>query len=578
MRSNYKALLRYSFYFQFWFLLTGMIIFLLCCTRVPERDVKELDSINDMLNASADSSTAALKRLDSIDTAGLSEEDRFFHTFLMLKARDKAMIVATSDSVYSSVREHYSDKSGELYPEVMYMGGRIYTDLGDYPRALKNYNEAADLTEGDVSKLKLRGNILAQKAWLLDNLRVCNEAARCMDEVIRIDSLLNDSVNLMYDCELLAAIDMHSKKYDRAERHLLKSLRLAETYDHGHAGRVKVDLAAVNYYRGDLDNAHKLIREAGDTAQPSEPFLAYAASIYSALDKRDSAFLYASRLLEDTSSHTRVTAFDILLSPKYVHSLSYDTLVSYISEYRRIVHKNYNTDSIKNAMLQNTLYNYSIHDRDRQSAENRSFMLKNILVIVCLAGIAAVIGLLYSRYVKQKKILKLQRQLEKLKKLDSLYESDEGEASEDVVFSQDIDVLRKHIKKYLDAIDGSSGSYKIVKSDLEDTDSFARLQEKIEREKPIGDSDPLWEDLRELINKTYPDFFNQVLLLSNGELKPMSNKIIILIKCGVTPTQMIRLLSREKGTISYWRRIMSGKLMGTAIKTESLDRVIYLLG
>ena len=58
----------------------------------------------------------------------------------------------------------------------------------------------------------------------------------------------------------------------------------------------------------------------------------------------------------------------------------------------------------------------------------------------------------------------------------------------------------------------------------------------------------------------------------------MSNKIIILIKCGVTPTQMIRLLSREKGTISYWRRIMSGKLMGTAIKTESLDRVIYLLG
>ena len=60
MRNLYKALLRYSCYFQFWFLLTGMIIFLLGCTRVPERDVKELDSINDMLNASADSSTAAL--------------------------------------------------------------------------------------------------------------------------------------------------------------------------------------------------------------------------------------------------------------------------------------------------------------------------------------------------------------------------------------------------------------------------------------------------------------------------------------------------------------------------------------
>ena len=80
----------------------------------------------------------AMSMLDSIDYGVLSTADRHRYDLLSIKSRDKAYVRHASDSLILDVVEYYDGhrKSG-LYPEALYYGGRVYSDIGDLPTALE---------------------------------------------------------------------------------------------------------------------------------------------------------------------------------------------------------------------------------------------------------------------------------------------------------------------------------------------------------------------------------------------------------------------------------------------------------
>ena len=85
----------------------------------------------------------ALASLDSIDRSSLSKSDSHYYDLLTLKARDKAYIDHESDSLVLDVIDYYSSRPEDPeYPEALYYGGRVYSDLGDYPSALKYFQKA----------------------------------------------------------------------------------------------------------------------------------------------------------------------------------------------------------------------------------------------------------------------------------------------------------------------------------------------------------------------------------------------------------------------------------------------------
>ncbi len=115
----------------------------------------------------------ALASLDSIDYDKLSEDNRHYYDFLSLKARDKAYIAHTSDSLILDLIEYYStDKNSKLYPEIIYYGGRVYSDLGDYPTSLFYFQQAADRLPKDCENQNLRCNVISQTGRLLNTLRL----------------------------------------------------------------------------------------------------------------------------------------------------------------------------------------------------------------------------------------------------------------------------------------------------------------------------------------------------------------------------------------------------------------------
>ncbi|WP_305036649.1 tetratricopeptide repeat protein, partial [Paramuribaculum intestinale] len=113
---------------------------------------------------------AAIDSLAAIDPATLGDYDRHYYNFLTVKARDKAYIVHTSDSLILDVINHFG-RSPKM-AEALYYAGRVYSDLGDYPTALRYFHDALDRISDDPEDNNiLRASIASQTARLMLNLR-----------------------------------------------------------------------------------------------------------------------------------------------------------------------------------------------------------------------------------------------------------------------------------------------------------------------------------------------------------------------------------------------------------------------
>lgn len=117
----------------------ALLVFVLLLLGCSEN--KHDSRLIDIASTISDSPQEALTRLDSIDYGKLSEADRHYYDLLSIKATDKAYITHKSDSLTLDVIDYYSRNSEDgLYPEALYYGGRVYSDLGNYPTALEFFS------------------------------------------------------------------------------------------------------------------------------------------------------------------------------------------------------------------------------------------------------------------------------------------------------------------------------------------------------------------------------------------------------------------------------------------------------
>lgn len=147
----------------------AIALLLTCCTWKPRGRLAEAERLSDSVPEQA------LDTLAAIDRATLGEADRYFYDLLCVKATDRSFLDHTDDTLIVGVLNYaYTHQSHGYYPEALYYAGRVYSDLGDYPSALRYYQDALALLPAE--KQKLRGNILSQTGRLLTTLRLYDEA------------------------------------------------------------------------------------------------------------------------------------------------------------------------------------------------------------------------------------------------------------------------------------------------------------------------------------------------------------------------------------------------------------------
>ena len=532
----------------------------------------------------------ALCLLDSINPRELSNKDRHYYDLLSVKVRDKNYITHKSDSLILNVIEYYSSAGDKtLLPEALYYGGRVYSDLGDYPSAIRYFQNCLELVPSNNANNELRGNVLSQTARLLNSLRLYDQAIPYIQEAIYIDSISNDLQNLFYDIQLLGAINLHSKKYDSAESYFKQALDLAKHISPQDTLQAQMYLAAVKYEKNNLDSAIILIKNVPDKIHPlyRNTALAYAAKIHLTRGDLDSAYYYALDLVQNKNPNNKKVGYQIILSEKLRNFLPLDSISHYFNDYSNILETYFDQNQKEYSILQNSFYNYQVHVRERKKAEAQKTNLVRLIyvIIIILLCLSVIILILKNR--QKSNLLQLREALDNIERLRCLLQSKENNVltdNQNILFTdttphnskkQDTAELKKRLRKELLALRQTQQSE--VSLTIINSDAYKKLQTYISQDRIITEKNPLWKELETVILEESKYFKDHLILLTGSPLKDSAYHIALLIKCGISPTQMTTLIGKTKGTISYQRGQLCLKILGEKLGAQTADEIIRLL-
>lgn len=538
---------------------------------------------------------AALAALDSIDPAGLSEADRHYYNFLSLKASDKAYITHKSDSLILTLLDYYAE-GNELYPEVLYYAGRVYSDLGDMPTALRYFNRALDNVPDNPDNYRLRMRIVSQTGRLLATLRLYDQAQGYLEESLRLDSLLDDPLATMYDLQLLGDIYLRGKQYDKAKILFSSALKLAEKISPEDVPTEKMYLATVIYYQGYPQRAINIMRPLLNEIDSLGRSLAlsYSMDMYMELNLLDSAYMLARQLMQEKVNHNKIIGYEYALSPKLIGLNPVDSLPSMFAIYRQLIEKRISSNARIEALIQNSSYNYSYHQRARDKAEESNRILKLWLYIAIVTILLIIIIILYFRQRYKLKLLNLRSELNNIRSLRIML-NNSYKLSEDFVTESSgnniaktpsnkentIKSLKIQLYSELSALCEQGPKDDAIPEQILHSKTYQEISSCLKNGNLISETNSIWNELEEAILELSPNFKYRLYLIIGEKLSDTDYQMILLIKCGFSPTQIANLIGRSKSTITFRRKKFSEAFFesesGSKNSSKQFDRLIRLL-
>lgn len=522
---------------------------------------------------------SALIILQSLSRDNLSDADRHFADFLTIKAKDKAYIYHTSDSLILDVLSYASSHQSEgYYPEALYYAGRVYSDLGDSPNALIYFQKALEELYRGQKNFDLESRILSQTGRLLNVLHLPDEAAVYMATTIKLDSIVGDTVNWIYDLQLLGHTLIRAKDFKGAEATLKAAVDLESIFPEDLGVNTQMYYAYAKYKTGDLDSALLLIRGIPERADSLDRngALAYAAQIYHKAGIKDTAYIYADRLIHSSDKADKEIGYQTILQPALRNLLPPDSLDPYLSAYASILNSYHDSHQAEMALLQQAHYNYEIQQRDRLKAEQAKDSIRTWLIAALLGLLLAVIGILYTRKRYLESVIKYRQALDQVKKLKGQLE-DMTLLTSISKASPSKEDIQEELRKELLSLVEKDGKREAIDSNLFTSDAYAQLQEYISQRKMLKETDLLWAMLEEAIEMCSPGFRKKLFFLSSGKLSEADVQFLLLIKCGIRPVNMMSLLGKTNGAIISRRESVSKKLFISKVPAKEFTKIIRCL-
>lgn len=578
-----------------------------CDAPIRNHKLKKLSQRLESKELSRSEALEIRASLDSMSTYSLNGAEQQLRSFLSIKASDKGFVTHTDDSLYLEVKDYFENHHREMYTEVLYYGGRVYSDMGDYPEALRHYTDALDkLGDGSKDK-KLYGTVLSQTAHLLNSLRLYEAALEHLDKAIRIDSILGDSLNLLYDLQMGASIANRQQEYDRAYLYSHRAMPLILKTDTISSTINDMNLARTAYKKGKIEEALKYIKRLPvniDSLVGDELYV-IAPEIYLAAGMKDTALFMLKKIIDSNRPLNRHNAFHILLSDSLIVGMEADTLRNYLLNYHHSLERYYNNNSNEAALMQLSLYNYALHERMRRKTEERNMALLYVIGGILLGFSMIVSLLLWKKYRQQKEINELKDRLKNLATLKTRlevaeptetsganltkettqytnqgcpaekknsYKEDENNEQEDVA------ALRQKMREeLLSLVEKAEKEPYQVDREITESDPYLTIRKKIENEYAIPPSDPIWKELEKEVSKKWPDFISNLRLLVGQRLTRVDIHTALMVKCGFRPAEMMKVFSVSMGAIVSRRANLSMKIFGETLSTKDMDAIIRRL-
>lgn len=570
------------------------ILLLTACSNSTRDNLERIDSLSES------NPESAIAALDSISPSELAERDRVYYHLLTIKTADKAYVTHTTDTLINKVIEFYKTQDKrEKYAEALYYGGRVKSDLGDYPAALGFFRQGLEVIhKHNLSSINIHANLLSQSARLYNKLRLFSEADSCVDEVIRIEVEQDDYLNLMYDHELSGNINTYHKKYDKANSSYKAALKIANSKYPWYTPHIKMYLAGLKRVEGKPDSALMLIRGVLDSIGGIDRNIAlsYTAGIYFDAGIPDTAAMYAHELTKYENDANLKQAYYILSNPKLRGVVPEDSVQSYIDKYQEATEQYMRTNGDKAALIQNSMFNYQSHEHEKAKALQDK---ANILIIAGYIGLllAIMIILFLLLKIKHKRQYILMRDaLEKARNLKICLKSSEDDID---ILKKDLETakrlnesrndffnirrkpdyqdIRENIRNEYKEIAGGDSTSVPVDQKILMSEVYGKFVEILELGKSIPRDSKLWLCLEDIVLEASPEFKNRLEVLANETIDDETMHTALLIKCGFKPSQMKILLALSPTGISSRRCRLCELLFSDKMGNIMFDNIMRKL-
>ncbi|MDE6022231.1 MAG: hypothetical protein K2G13_01890 [Muribaculaceae bacterium] len=581
-------------------LLICMVILFSSCGG-GERHIAMLDEIDRLCDSDP---RAAMARLDSIDRDALSEKERHYHDLLFIKSRDKAYVRHTSDSLILDVIDYYTSHNKDPhYPEALYYGGRVYSDIGDLPTALKYFQDALDAIPEDQKNLRFKGNVLSQTGRLLEDLRLYSQATPYIERSIEISRQLKDSADVFYDYMQLILLNINTDSLNIARKYIHDNYNYVNSVDRKDSIWFEASRASVMLYEGKVDSALDVVRPLVNSTDSlcRNYVLSIAAKIYMASGIPDTTYIYARELASGSNFNNKISGFNTLFSEEVYPMIPKDSLSYFVRDYGEQMNEHLNLYESEEALLQNSRYNYQIHLRERETAlkdklkaqkDRDRLLFMSIVVIATL-----VITIFVIKYNLLKTEIKLRMAVSLVKTMEYRFRINQcdndhytGERAdyaqigftaypeETYILSSPQERLRKELMEGLQFMSDRDHPDISISEGLKHSSVVKKLHKMVSEGMGMKDNDTnLWNDVEKAVHKVSPEFKTRLLTLSLGKMSEKEYRVALLTRCGFRPKDISSLLIKGKSTATDRRRSLAKKIFGASGDNDDLDRIISII-
>lgn len=545
-------------------------LYFLSCDSKPYPHVLQL--ADSLTNICPDSAIVLLKQFK--DSASQeSKETQMYYQLLTIKAKDKAYIAHTSDSLILEVLHYYEKKKDKKYlPEAYYYAGRVYRDLGDAPQALDYFFKAIKSAK-DCTNYRLISRIYSQIGMLYLYQDTYDEALEVLKKAYQYNILADDSTGVIYNLRDIGRTFTTLNCADSSLYYYKEAFIKAEQVHSEHLMGIVLSELSSLYIQLDM------YPEANDAIQRSNqyikdlglaPHYAILADYYHRTNQADSAIFYYTKAASFNDFYQKQSSYKGLgniarKKGQYKEAMEYfDKYLIYTDSIKEII----NTETIRKMQ---SLYNYQLKEeknRKLQQENEKQELWLTILISTIMLSITLII--IYQQYNKRKKqktqeqqrllnehkekqfheslqyIEYNKKQLCQLEENLKQAENEKNELKLNLINAQK--ELLEHTNKQIEA---KQRTLQISETALKESDIYKKFHSANEDSKIKAED---WDTLSEEIDKTYNRFTARLYVLypfSEREIR-----ICLLIKINLRPSKIAPLIPCAKQTLTSIRKRM----------------------